>query len=196
MQSNQPIRLPATGITKTRPNVQNPQRLHPKLRQSKSQSRAVNNPKANKNLIKYAQESFIQDNILWIRINKDKGTPRTVLFVAKVLHEKIVQEAHGQLLTGHNGIEKTWERIKESYIWPNIDEDVAKHISACQKCQKQKDDRPQPKLLSPLTHCTAPNQHVHIDLLGPLKTSDKGKKMVLCMTDAFTKYVELAALAD
>jgi hypothetical protein len=93
-------------------------------------------------------------------------------------------------------IAKTRERIKESYNWPNIDADVAKHISACQKCQKQKDDRHQPTLLSPLPQCTAPNQRVHIDLFGPLKTSDKGKKMVLCMTDTFTKYIELVALAD
>jgi hypothetical protein len=62
--------------------------------------------------------------------------------------------------------------------------------------KKQKDDRPQTMLLSPLSQCTAPNQRVHINLFGPLKTSDKGKKMVLCMTDAFTKYVELVALAD
>jgi hypothetical protein len=44
--------------------------------------------------------------------------------------------------------------------------------------------------------CMLSGERVHIDLFGPLKTSDKGKKMVLCMTDAFTKYVELVALAD
>jgi hypothetical protein len=59
------------------------------------------NPKANKGLIKYAQESFIQDDMLWIRIDKDKRTPRMVLFVPEVLCDMIVQEAHGQLLTGH-----------------------------------------------------------------------------------------------
>jgi hypothetical protein len=37
---------------------------------------------------------------------------------------------------------------------------------------------------------------VHADLFGPLKTSDKGKKFILCITDAFTKYVELAALPN
>ena len=77
-----------------------------------------------------------------------------------------------------------------------MDADISKHISGCQKCQKRKDDRPQPTLLSPLPQCTAQNQRVHIDLFGPLKTSGKGKKMVLCMTDAFTKYVELVALTD
>jgi len=33
-------------------------------------------------------------------------------------------------------------------------------------------------------------------LFGPLKTSGQGKIMVLCMTDPFTKYGELVALAD
>ncbi len=51
-------------------------------------------------------------------------------------------------------------------------------------------------LLFPLPQCTAPNQRLHIDLFGPLKTSGHGKKMVLCMTDAFTKYVELVALVE
>jgi hypothetical protein len=37
---------------------------------------------------------------------------------------------------------------------------------------------------------------VHADLFGPLKTSDKGKKFILCITDAFTKYVELVALPN
>jgi transposase InsO family protein len=162
----------------------------------KANQEPFKNPKANTGLIKYARECFIQDDILWIRINKEKGTPRTVLFVPLTLREKLVQEAHGQLLSGHDGISKTKERLKESYFWPNMDADVAKHIAGCQKCQKRKDDRPQPTLLSPLPQCTAPNQRVHIDLFGPLKTSDKGKKMVLCMTDAFTKYVELVALTD
>jgi len=128
--------------------------------------------------------------------NKVEGTPRTVLFVPEVLKEALVKEAHGQLLIGHDGISKTKERLKESYFWTDMDSDIAEHIKACQRCQKRKDNRPQPTLLSPLPQCTAPNQRVHVDLFGPLKTSGRGKKMVLCMTDAFTKYVKLTALED
>jgi Integrase core domain len=51
-------------------------------------------------------------------------------------------------------------------------------------------------LLSPLPLPTEPGQRVHADLFGPLKTSDKGKKFILCMTDAFTKYVKLVALPN
>ncbi len=37
---------------------------------------------------------------------------------------------------------------------------------------------------------------MHADLFGPLKTTDKGKKFILCITDAFTKYVSLVALLN
>jgi hypothetical protein len=53
-----------------------------------------------------------------------------------------------------------------------------------------------PELLSPLPQCTEPNQRVHADLFGPLKTSNGDKKFILCITDAFTKYVELVVLPN
>ena len=78
-----------------------------------------------------------------------------------------------------------------------MDADIAAHLKSCHKCQlRRRDDRPPPALLSPLPLPTEPGQRVHADLFGPLKTSDKGKKFILCITDAFTKYVELAALPN
>jgi len=101
--------------------------------------------KANANLIKYVQECFIQDDILWIHHNKTFFL--YFIFVPQALKQALIQEAHGQFLTGHDGSSKTKERLKESYFWPNMDEDIAEHIKACQRCQKRKDDRPQPTLL-------------------------------------------------
>ncbi len=50
--------------------------------------------------------------------------------------------------------------------------------------------------MSPLPQCSAPNQQIHCDLFGPLKTSESSKKFISCMNDAFTKYVELVALPN
>ena len=50
--------------------------------------------------------------------------------------------------------------------------------------------------IQPLPQCSQPNQRIHADLFGPLKTSERGKKYSLCITDAFTKYVELVAIPD
>ena len=35
-----------------------------------------------------------------------------------------------------------------------------------------------------------------MDLFGPLKTMPSGKKFILCVTDAFSKYAELVAIPD
>jgi hypothetical protein len=50
--------------------------------------------------------------------------------------------------------------------------------------------------LQPLPTTDQPNQRIHIDLFGPLKTSAQGNKMVLVMTDAFTKYAEAIAIPN
>ena len=44
------------------------------------------------------------------------------------------------------------------------------------------------------TPAVQPNQRIHADLFGFLVVSGRGKKYILCITDAFTKYVELVAI--
>ena len=146
---------------------------------------------------KIAKECFIEKEILWRRLKRNDFPSRTVLVVPVSLTEQLVKEAHGTLLTGHNGITKTKERILESYYWPSMEAEITAHIQSCVNCQShRKDDRPKPHFLSPLPQCSTPNQRVHMDLFGPLKTSDSGKKYVMCFTDAFTKYCEMVALPN
>ena len=78
-----------------------------------------------------------------------------------------------------------------------MDRDIADHLSRCHQCQiRRKDDRPAPGLVTTLPQTTEPNQRIHADLIGPLRTSANHKKFVLVITDAFTKYVELVALEN
>jgi hypothetical protein len=59
-----------------------------------------------------------------------------------------------------------------------------------------KDKRGRTLFASSLPQCSEPNQRVHMDLFGPLKTLPSQKKFILCITDAFSKYVELVAIQD
>jgi hypothetical protein len=113
------------------------------------------------------------------------------------LKQQALVDAHGNELVGHDSIYKTKERLFQCYYWPGMDADIAFHLKACHRCQiRLTDDRPPPALLSSLPQPTEPNHPIHADLLGPLKTSDSGKKFILCMTDALTKYVELVPLPN
>lgn len=144
-----------------------------------------------------ADESFIDEDLVWKRVKRPGEPSRAVLYLPYQLKEKILTEAHGSILAGHDGVLKTKERIFSTYYWPGMDKDINEHIQTCHRCQVRRKTNPQaPALLSPLPQCSEPGQRVHADLFGPLKTSGQGKKFILCMTDAFTKYVELVAIPN
>jgi len=144
-----------------------------------------------------ANDYFVEDGLVWCRIKSQFEPSRVVLFLLASLVTDALTEAHGELLTGHGGIYKTKERLMQCFYWPGMDSDIATHLKSCHCCQLRcRDNRPPPTLLSPLPLPTEPGQRVHADLFGPLKTSDKGKKFILCITDAFTKYVKVVVLPN
>ena len=81
-----------------------------------------------------ANMSVLKNNIIWIRKND-----KLLLYVPFKLRQKLLYAVHGDLLTGHNGVQKCKERLQECYYWLNMDEDILKHIQECliSKPQKQ-----------------------------------------------------------
>ena len=149
-------------------------------------------------LVKHFSDScFVEDGLVWRRIKRPYEPSRVVIFLPESMISEAIREAHGQLLSGHDGIFKTKERLYQCFYWPGMDTDIANHLQHCHKCQlRRKDDRPGPALVTPLPQTSEPGQRVHADLFGPLRSSGNQKKYVLGLTDAFTKYVELVALPN
>lgn len=117
------------------------------------------------------------------------------IFAPRSLIPQILQSAHNSLLGAHMGMFKSRERILERYYWPSLDKDVQDHIKQCMDCQKAKPhSRPNKVPLMPLPQPEVPNHRIHVDLFGPLSTCGEGKKYIICITDAFSKYVELQAI--
>ena len=134
---------------------------------------------------------------VWRRIKRQFEPSRVVIFLPQALINDVLQEAHGHLLTGHDGVYKTKERIFQCYYWPGMDANISDHLKTCHKCQIGRNDhRPAPALLTPLPQPTEPNQRIHADLFGPLRDLGRGKRYILTITDAFTKYVELVSLPN
>ncbi len=50
--------------------------------------------------------------------------------------------------------------------------------------------------LAPLPIPDRPNLQIHADLFSPMITADSNKKFVLCITDAFSKYAVVTAIAS
>jgi hypothetical protein len=145
----------------------------------------------------FANDCFVDNDIVWRRIKRQFEPSRVVIFLPQALVNDVLQEAHGHLLTGHDGVYKTKECIFQCYYWPGMDANISDHLKTCHKCQISRNDhRPAPALLTPLPQPTEPNQRVHADLFGPLRDLGRGKRYILTITDAFTKYVELVSLPN
>ena len=148
-------------------------------------------------LQRIAPSCFFERDILWRRISRHDMPHRNVLLLPLSLTDGIIHSTHTSLLSGHEGVSRTKERLLQNYFWPNMDHTITQHVSSCPRCQvRRTSDRPKPPLLTSMPQCTSLNQRVAIDLMGPLRTSSQGKTFVLCMTDAFTKYAEIVAIPD
>ena len=119
-----------------------------------------------------ADDCFIENDVVWRRVKRRFEPSRVVIFLPASLVPEVLQDAHGHLLGGHDGFLKTKERIFQCYYWPGMDQDIQDHIQSCHKCQVRKPKNPtSPSLITSLPQPTEPNQRVHADLFGPLKTS-------------------------
>ena len=104
---------------------------------------------------------------------------------------KILEIAHDIALSGHLGAEKTIERIRERFYWPNWEAQTKEFVLSCQICQQTKHLRyNNAAQLRPIL-TNKPLQIVTMDIAGPLPRSSKQNSYVLVMCDHFTKWVQI-----
>lgn len=144
-------------------------------------------------ITKYATRCYLEDDILWIRFFDPIVGHRSLICVPKSMVNRLCSQYHKSWYGGHEGLIKMKQRLLQRYFWPHMEKDLQQEIDNCHQCQVRKKDEKHRAPLHPLPITSQPNQRIHADLFGPLKTSEKGKKFILVITDAFTKYIELVA---
>ena len=149
-----------------------------------------------KRLRSIAENCFLSAEGVLMKKLQLSGREREVLWPPRKMRQPIIDAAHFTIEAVHGGRDRTINRIKLAYWWPGISVDVDNTIKNCETCQLSKSKPPAPLPLQSMPIPRGPNNRVHIDLMGPLKTSENGNKYIMVMTDAFTKWVELAAITD
>ena len=138
-----------------------------------------------------------REGALWFTKCRPRTTSKMCMFAPESLVPAIIRANHGPAISGHWGLQRTLERIMVDFFWPTMARDTANYISACPECQ-QILDRPGTKERAPLNSWPPPtgqHQRIHCDLVGPMKTSDSFK-YVLVITDAYDRFVELSVLPN
>ena len=106
-----------------------------------------------------------------------------------------LRECHDDVTSGHGGISKTFNRLRQRAYWPAMKKDVVAHVQKCLACQTFKAPRVAPPgLMGSKETITAPFEVLSTDLIGPLPTSSQQNNYLSVTTDFFSKYVFLKPL--
>jgi hypothetical protein len=96
---------------------------------------------------------------------------------------------HNCPIGGHQGIQRTIERIKLYLSWPGLEQDVTQYIKECKICQINKETHRNIRLPLTVTDTkTTPWEKVYLDIVGPLPLTENGMKYILTCQDNLSKY--------
>ncbi len=96
----------------------------------------------------------------------------------------------------HPGVRATKRLIKSRFVWPGMGTDIADWCSECQACNRGKVTR---HVRAPLQAIAVPDRrfpHLHVDLVGPLPTSQEGYSHLLMVIDRSFRWIEAIPMAS
>ena len=137
-----------------------------------------------------------QDGILFYQGEDPGAQPQLRLLVPQAMQEDLVKAHHNRPTAGHPGAEQMLGLVRQRYHWYGMRKAMEAFVRQCKLCaiNKQENQRRWARLLS--CHAGLPMERLHLDLLGPFPTSDRGNRYVLAVVDQFTKWAEVYALPN
>ncbi|XP_074603951.1 uncharacterized protein LOC141857357 [Brevipalpus obovatus] len=110
------------------------------------------------------------------------------------MRKEICRAYHDDILSGHASAERTYQKIMNQYYWPGMVAYIAKYVSSCESCQRNKAGG---KFDAPLQsiHCREAFERIGIDIVGPLPKSNNYQYIIIA-TCYFTRYAETRALEN
>ena len=120
------------------------------------------------------------------------GEPQRVIQPEQV--ELVIFSLHSTPESAHLGIETTYQKVKERYYWPNMKKVIEEYVRTCDICQKR--GRPFRRETHIPISVKGPFQRIGIDIKGPLRETERGKRYIIVAMDYLTKWPEAQATKD
>ncbi|KAJ0409741.1 hypothetical protein ATCC90586_001054 [Pythium insidiosum] len=118
------------------------------------------------------------------------------LVIPASLHKDMLHAAHDDFQGGHQGVARTFDRLRREFYWHNMYRDVERYVKECVDCSTAKgrpgNPGPSPGNLMP----EYPFQVISMDFVTPLPASRQGNTSQLLFQDSFTGFVLAKAMQD
>ena len=109
----------------------------------------------------------------------------------------IIKQAHENSLSGHTGIKRTLEKIRQRYFWKNMNLMVKSYVSRCPRCQLGKVTLHSREPLTQTDTPTGSFDTVEVDTCGPAPCiSENGNRYFLTFQCNLTKFVDAVPIPD
>lgn len=133
----------------------------------------------------------LENDLIW---RKNPKTGLRQLLVPQANRDEIMSLSHRIPLAGHQGAERTTQRIKAKYYWHRMSQDITAFVASCPECSQWKKSNRRSRCEMSTFHAGVPMERVHLDFLGPLPKTKNGNEHILVMVDQYTKWVECVPL--
>ena len=131
-------------------------------------------------------EFFKRDELLYRRWTpRGRGEEMEIeqLVLPKECRQVALEMSHDIPIAGHQGRDRTRQRLLRRFFWPSIFRDVDMYCKTCSACQKASFKGVKPAPLIPLPIVSEPFSRIAMDIVGPLPRSRAGNKYILVICD-------------
>jgi hypothetical protein len=164
-------------------------------RQLELENAELPNNTVQKQLLAIKEKCFVRDGILLYTYGEEEEKRELVVLPSQLVDE-VIGNMHNAVYSGHLGVNKTWEKVKERFYRPGLATAVKEYIKYCMICQTVKVNMtPRVARLKYITACF-PNQLVTMDATSDLPMTVRGNKYIIVVVDHFSKYLEVYAVPN
>lgn len=119
------------------------------------------------------------------------------IVVPSSLVQEMIRLNHDLPTTGHAGVAKTLDRVKQQFWWKGMEKDVMEYVRTCRSCsQRTNYGKAKAPLGDLFNEPLEPFEVLAADIVGPLPTSESRNVYILSVMDHFSRYCEFIPLPD
>lgn len=146
-------------------------------------------PRSNSSEARFATVAIpSSDKVIYCEVSTN--TPRP--YVPSSFRRNIFEAIHN---ISHPGIRATRKMVTQKFFWPSMNKDIGKWARACIDCQKSKVSRHVNSNLGTFQPA-GKLEHLHVDLVGPLPTTQQGHRYLVTMIDRFSRWPEAVPIQE